>query len=50
MIVYLDLADLVGLEFRRAVVVNDADASHQLLKIKRMNMLIILGQSVETLQ
>lgn len=28
--VYLDLADLIGLEFWRAVVVDDADASHQL--------------------
>lgn len=27
---YLNLADLVGLKFGRAVVVNDADAAHEL--------------------
>lgn len=33
--VYLDLADLVGLEFWRAVVVDDANASHQLAYSRR---------------
>lgn len=34
-VVYLDLADLVGLELWRAVVVNDADASHQLIRSEK---------------
>lgn len=35
MTVYLDLADLIGLEFRCAVMVNDANASHQLPNSER---------------
>lgn len=38
---YLNLADLIGLEFRGAVVMDEADASHELKALKNTRQIKI---------